>query len=344
VPPAGGVPPPVRGIPSRLTSTAHTTQGRVDYLRLSITDRCNLRCTYCMPPEGVPPREHGEILSYEELAGFARVAASCGISKVRITGGEPLVRRGCADFVGMLGRTSGIHDISLTTNGLLLPRYADDLRRAGLRRVNISLDSLEPERFARISRGGRLRDALAGIDAAFAAGFSPVKVNALLLEGIETELDAFVELTLAREIHVRFIEFMPLDRRVAGGEALGAEGRLVPAGEILQSLKERGELVPHEGPYGHGPAQYWHVPGARGTIGFIAGVSEHFCESCNRLRLTADGRLRTCLFSGDELDVRPLLERPLELRAAIEKAVSGKSYDRCREALANERAMSQIGG
>ena len=327
-----------------MSPSAGISQGRVDYLRLSITDRCNLRCTYCMPPDGVPPRAHGEILTYEELAAFAQVAATCGISKVRITGGEPLVRLGCADFIAMLGHTSGIHDISLTTNGLLLPRYAADLRRAGLRRVNISLDSLDPQRFARISRGGRLADALEGIDAAFAAGFSPVKINALLLEGVEDELDGFIDLTREREVHVRFIEFMPLDRRVAGGDGLGGAGRLVPAGEILQRLKGRYELVPHQGPYGHGPAQYWHVPGACGTIGFIAGVSEHFCGTCNRLRLTADGRLRTCLFSGDEVDVRPLLERPLELRTAIEHAVSGKSYDRCREALANERAMSQIGG
>ena len=321
-----------------------SSQGRVDYLRLSITDRCNLRCTYCMPPDGVPPRDHGDILSYEELAAFARVAATCGISKVRITGGEPLVRLGCADFVAMLGRTSGIHDISLTTNGLLLPKYAADLGAAGLRRVNISLDSLDPTRFARITRGGRLDDTLAGIDAAFLAGFAPVKVNTLLLPGVEDELDAFVGLTREREVHVRFIEFMPLDRRVTGGDDLGGEGPLLPAGDILRRLMERYELVPHQGPYGHGPAQYWHVPGARGTIGFIAGVSEHFCESCNRLRLTADGRLRTCLFSGSEVDVRPLLGDPVILRGAIETAVAGKSYDRCREALANERSMSEIGG
>jgi cyclic pyranopterin phosphate synthase len=327
-----------------VNASARRTQGRVDYLRLSITDRCNLRCTYCMPPEGVPARDHGEILSYEELAAFTRVAADLGISKVRITGGEPLVRLGCADFVGMLSRASGIHDISLTTNGLLLPAFADDLAAAGLRRVNVSLDSLETGRFARITRGGRLGDTLAGIDAAFLAGFSPVKVNTLLLPGVEEELDAFVDLTREREVHVRFIEFMPLDRRVCGDDDLGGEGRLLPAGDVLRRLMERYELVPHDGPYGHGPAQYWHVPGARGTIGFIAGVSEHFCGSCNRLRLTADGRLRTCLFSGSELDVRPLLADPAALRGAIETAVAGKSYDRCSEALANERSMSQIGG
>jgi cyclic pyranopterin phosphate synthase len=319
-------------------------QGRVDYLRLSITDRCNLRCTYCMPEEGVKARDHSEILSYEELAVFARAAADAGISKVRITGGEPLVRMGCADFVGMVSRTSGIHDISLTTNGLLLPRYARDLSANGLHRVNISLDSLDAERFARITRGGRLDDTLAGIDAAFSAGFSPIKINTLLLPGVEEELDAFVALTREYDVHVRFIEFMPLDRRIAGDEDLGGEGRLLPAGDVLRRLMREYVLVGSEGPYGHGPAQYWKVAGARGTIGFIAGVSDHFCETCNRLRLTADGRLRTCLFSGRETNIRPLLGDPDGLRAAIGTAVAGKTFDRCSEALANERSMSQIGG
>jgi GTP 3',8-cyclase len=319
-------------------------RGRVDYLRLSITDRCNLRCTYCMPPEGVKARRHSEILSYEELAAFARVAAGVGITKVRITGGEPLVRIGCADFVGMLSRTSGIDDISLTTNGVLLPKFARDLKAAGLKRVNISLDSLDAERFARITRGGRLDDTLAGLDAAFSAGFSPVKINTLLLPGVEDELDAFVALTREFDVHVRFIEFMPLDRRIAGDDEHGGEGRLVPAGDLLRRLMADHVTVAHDGPYGHGPAQYWQVAGARGTIGFIAGVSRHFCDTCNRLRLTADGRLRTCLFSGREVDVRPLLRDPAVLRGAIETAVAGKTFDRCSEALANDRSMSQIGG
>lgn len=319
-------------------------QGRVDYLRLSITDRCNLRCTYCMPPEGVKARAHSEILSYEELAVFARAAVAAGVTKVRITGGEPLVRLGCADFVGMLSRTSGISDISLTTNGLLLPRLAGELAANGLRRANISLDSLKPERFARITRGGRLDDTLAGVDAAFAAGFSPVKINTLLLPGVEDELDQFVALTREYDVHVRFIEFMPLDRRVAGDDDLGGEGRLLPAGDVLRRLMQEYVLIGHDGPYGHGPAQYWKVAGARGTIGFIAGVSEHFCETCNRLRLTADGRLRTCLFSGNEVDIRPLLADPTALHRAIEAAVAAKVFDRCSEALANERSMSQIGG
>jgi cyclic pyranopterin phosphate synthase len=318
-------------------------QSRVDYLRLSITDRCNLRCTYCMPADGIEARGHGEILSYEELAAFARVAVDVGITKVRITGGEPLVRLGCTDFVGMLSRTSGINDISLTTNGILLPKFAAGLAAAGLQRVNISLDSLDAARFARITRGGRLEDTLAGLDAAFAAGFSPIKINTLLLPGVEEELDAFVELTREFDVHVRFIEYMPLDRRVAGDD-LGGEGRLLAAGDLLRHLMARHVLIAHDGPYGHGPAQYWKVPDARGTIGFIAGVSKHFCDTCNRLRLTADGRLRTCLFSGNEVDIRPLLGDPAVLRGAIETAVAGKTYDRCSEVLANDRSMSQIGG
>jgi cyclic pyranopterin phosphate synthase len=321
-----------------MDTTDKRARGRVDYLRLSITDRCNLRCGYCMPAEGVAPRRHDEILSYEELATFARVAVEAGISKVRVTGGEPLVRKGCAAFIAMLAGTLGIADIALTTNGLLLPRYAPELRVAGLRRVNVSLDSLDQQRYARITRGGELAAALAGLDAAFAVGFAPVKLNALLLRGIEDELDAFVGLTRERELHVRFIEHMPLDRRVSMVD------ELVPAPEVLERLRVGYDLQPAEGPYGHGPASYWRVPGAKGTIGFIAGVSEHFCQTCNRLRLTADGRLKNCLFSGEEVDVRSLISRPTELRAAIVAAAAAKSYDRNVEARANERAMSQIGG
>ena len=285
------------------------TQGRVDYLRLSITDRCNLRCTYCMPAEGVPARAHDEILSYEELAAFARVAAGCGISKVRITGGEPLVRHGCADFVGMLGRTSGIHDISLTTNGAAAAEVRGRAARAPGCGGSTSASTASTRSASRASR------AAAGSATRWPASTPPSRrasrrsrSTRCCCDGVEDELDAFVDLTREREVHVRFIEFMPLDRRRRRRRPR-RRGPLLPARDILRRLMERYELVPHEGPYGHGPAQYWHVPGALGTIGFIAGVSEHFCESCNRLRLTADGRLRTCLFSGEEVDVRPLIAR-----------------------------------
>jgi cyclic pyranopterin phosphate synthase len=320
-----------------MPSTGNGAQ-RVDYLRLSITDRCNYRCTYCMPPQGVPERAHGEILSYEELAAFARAAAELGISKVRVTGGEPLVRKGCAGLIAQLAAIPGIDDVSLTTNGVLLPRFAAELRAAGLKRVNISIDSLDPARYRAITRGGELADALAGVEAAFAVGFDPVKVNALLLHGVEDELDAFVQLTRERPLHLRFIEYMPLDRRLAPQEDF------LPAAAVLERLRGMTALEPVAGPYGHGPAQYLRPLDGRGTIGFIAGVSDHFCARCNRLRLTADGRLKTCLFSGEEIAVRRLIERPHELRATIAAAVSGKNFDRRREASANERAMSQIGG
>jgi cyclic pyranopterin phosphate synthase len=313
-------------------------ESRVDYLRLSVTDRCNLRCTYCMPPEGVPERDHSEILSYEELAAVARAAVEVGISKVRITGGEPLVRRGVVDFVRMLAASEGISDLSLTTNGLLLPRFAAGLAAAGLRRVNVSIDSLDPSRFAELTRGARLEQALAGLDAAFAAGFSPVKVNVVLLAGVEREVERFARLTCEREVHVRFIEYMPLDRR------LSLEGEFIPSPQVLEVLRRNYPLEAVDGVYGHGPARYFRVPGCRGTIGFIAGVSEHFCGSCNRLRVTADGRLKNCLFSGREVDVRPLIGRPAELRAAIAAAIDDKSYDRHVEEQANVRAMSEIGG
>lgn len=291
-----------------------------------------------MPPDGVAWRPHTDILSYEELATIARAAVEIGISKIRITGGEPLVRKGCVDFVALLRSIPGVRDISLTTNGLLLAGYAADLRRAGLDRVNVSIDSLHPDRYAEITRGGSLQDALAGLSAAFAVGFAPVKVNVVLLPGVLDEVEAFAELTRDREVHVRFIEYMPVDRRG------GAERQLVPAADVLERLRQVYDLRPSRGPYGHGPASYWRVDSFAGTIGFIAGVSNHFCETCNRLRLTADGRLRTCLFSGQEVFLRPLLDRPVELRAAITAALQAKCYDRRLESLANDRYMSQIGG
>ncbi len=317
-----------------------TSARRVDYLRLSVTDRCNLRCVYCMPPEGVPWRAPGEILSYEELLAFATAAVAAGITRIRVTGGEPLVRKGLAGFVARLADLDDLTDLSLTTNGVLLPRFAAELRGAGLRRVNVSIDSLDEGRYARLTRGGRLPDALAGLDAALAAGFSPVKVNAVLLAGVEDEVDAFVELTRRREVHVRFIEYMPLDRRLA------AERDFVPAGFVLERLHAHDHVEAVDGPFGLGPARYYRVPGAPGTIGFIAGVSDHFCASCNRLRLMADGRLKTCLFSAPEreTDVRPLIGRPAELSAAIAAAIDGKSFDRSVETRDAGRRMSQIGG
>ena len=313
---------------------------RVDYLRLSVTDRCNLRCVYCMPPEGVPPRRHDEILSYEELLAFAATALRLGVTRVRVTGGEPLVRKGLVGFVERLAALDGLADLALTTNGILLARHAAELRAAGLRRVNVSIDSLDPDRYERLTRGARLADALAGLDAALETGFAPVKVNAVLLAGVDDEVERFVELVRGREVHVRFIEYMPVDRR------LGVGGEFVPAGAVLERLRGRYAVEAVDGPYGLGPATYFRVPGARGTVGFIAGVSDHFCARCNRLRLTADGRLKTCLFSAPEreLDVRSLIGRPDALAAALADAIAGKSFDRGLESPAAGARMSQIGG
>ena len=319
-------------------------QNRVDYLRLSITDRCNLRCRYCMPPDGVEARDHGDILSYEELAAFTRVAAGAGITKVRITGGEPLVRLGCADFVGMLSRTSGIHDISLTTNGLLLPKFAAELAANGLRastsastastrsasaasRAAASSTTRWPASTRRSPPGSRRSRSTRCCCPACSTSWTR-----------SSRSRASTTSTCASSSSCRWTGASPATTSSAARAACSPPATCC-AGSCRSTC-----VVGHDGPYGHGPAQYWKVAGARGTIGFIAGVSEHFCENCNRLRLTADGRLRTCLFSGEEVNVRPLLADPEALRAAIDAAVAGKVYDRCSEALANDRAMSQIGG
>ena len=315
---------------------------QVDYLRISVTDRCNFRCGYCMPPEGVPSRSHDEILSYEEIIQFTRVAARLGISRVRVTGGEPLVRRQCVDLVEALAAVTGIEDVAMTTNGSLLAGYADDLKRAGLKRVNISIDSFKPGRFGAISGGADPGPSLAGLDAALAAGLEPVKINAVILPGIEDELDSFIGLARQLPLHVRFIEPMPFNGRKEAGEVTGG------ARKLLARLIEKVDLrpLPHtRAPLGAGPASYFDFSGARGTLGIIS-MTNHFCSRCNRLRLTAEGRMRGCLFSGAETDTRPLFAQGDEaLAAAISKTIDGKLYDwrRCRPA-ADHRAMAQIGG
>jgi cyclic pyranopterin phosphate synthase len=313
----------------------------VDYLRLAVTDRCNLRCVYCMPQQGVPFKAHEDILSYEDMVFFVEVAAETGISKVRLTGGEPLVRKGFASLVEQLAEIAGINDISLTTNGILLPRYAARLKAAGLRRVNVSLDTLQATRYAELTRGGSLAAALSGITAAFAAGLGPVKVNAVLLPATMEELDAFAALTRERALHVRFIELMPI-----GGCGPRNDGDSPTRSQVLAALGRRFELVPTESPGGCGPARYFRIPGHEGTLGFISSLSEHFCESCNRIRLTADGRLRSCLFSDEEVNAWTAIkarDRSATLRA-IQDSLAGKTFDRRVFADPTKRTMSQIGG
>lgn len=326
----------------------------IDYLRISLTDRCNFRCIYCMPAEGVCALSHDEILRIEEIEQIARVATRIGIRSVRLTGGEPLVRKGVVDLVESLSGMPEIKNVSLTTNGVLLPEMADDLKRAGLSRVNISLDTLDPAQFEFITRVGKLESTMKGIDAALETGFNPVKINAVTVRSLNQDYLAFARLSVDRPLHVRFIEYMPV------GDAAGFDGSgwgkedVVPSDELLGIINERAraaglpelEPVNDDGkPIGWGPATYYQFPGAKGTVGFISPLSRHFCSQCNRLRLTADGKLRPCLFSDREIDVRAALREGGEAAVydAFLEALNLKPDDH-HDKVGTERNMSQIGG
>lgn len=332
---------------------------RIDYLRISLTDRCNLRCLYCMPEEGVAWKPHDELLTYEEIERFTRIAAEEGIGKVRLTGGEPLVRHGVPALVRKLKELPGLESVALTTNGVLLPRYARALRDAGLTRVNISLDSLDPEVYADITRGGRLDDALAGIEAAYDARFDPIKLNVVVVRSLDQDLLGFARLTTDRPLHVRFIEYMPVGSAEEGAGCHGESGGWtrddsVPSDEVLERISAEGaeaglgSLLPvagREAPGGWGPARYYRFPKAQGTVGVISPLSHHFCEECNRLRLTADGRLRPCLFSDRELDVRAVVRAggDDDIRTLVRQALHDKPESH-HDRIGTDRGMSQIGG
>ena len=314
----------------------------INYLRISVTDRCNLRCIYCMPPEGVPQMSHSEILSYEEIRTVVRAAAELGINKIRLTGGEPLVRAELPKLIKMLSRIEGIQELSLTTNGTLLKNYALELRQAGLSRINLSLDTLKPDRFRYITRLGRLKDVLEGISAAKKAGFDPVKINAVVMQGInDDEILDFARMTCEEGCHVRFIELMPFK----------GMAEFVPSVEVRQRISLLGKLEPCPSITGNGPARYYRLAGAKGTIGFISPLTElPFCSRCNRIRLTPDGRLRPCLLGEDEIDlIMPLRNNASteELRRLILKAVASKPEHHHLEGGNGrpvKRKMSQIGG
>ena len=296
--------------------------GRViESLRVSVTDRCNLRCRYCMPPEGVEFIEHDEILRYEEMERIIRVALRLGIHKVRLTGGEPLVRKGLLDFARRLGQLEGIRKLSLTTNGILLSRYAASLKAAGVDYLNISLDTLNREKFRQITRFDRLETVLEGIQTTRAAGFSLIKVNVVSIRGFnDEELFDFVNFADTYDIVVRFIEFMPFT-----GNPWQQDGFL-PSQELKARLRARHTLIPlYDDP--SAPAKTYKIPGKQGAIGFISSVSESFCHLCNRLRLTADGHLRPCLHGPIEIDVKHPLRRgasDAELVALFREAVAKK--------------------
>lgn len=304
----------------------------VNYLRLSVTDLCNYRCQYCMPAEGVRKRSHQDILTVEECVEITRAAAECGVTKVRLTGGEPLVRRGILDICRGISAIPEIRELCLTTNASLLPELAGPLREAGVDRLNISLDTLRPERFAAITRLGRLEDVRRGLSAANGAGFLHTKLNVVLMKGFnDDEIPDFVDIARRHPIEVRFIELMPI------GE--GGNASFLPAKTVLEVCRD---LRPVES---SGVARRFRPPGGRGLVGLIEPISHRFCAGCDRIRVTADGRLKPCLHSDRELPLRGLHGE--DLRRAIQEGVAAKpERHRMTETGRSEagRNMNQIGG
>jgi len=294
---------------------------RIEYLRISVTDKCNLRCVYCMPEEGLPWLTRDEILSYEEITEIVRTMARHGLRRVRLTGGEPLVRRDLVELVRMIAAVPGVEDIALSTNAVLLARHAEELREAGLDRVNVSLDSLQADRVDEIARRpGSFPKIMAGLDAAESVGFAPIKINTVLIRGRnDDEIQDFAAITRERPWHVRFIELMPTTSNLE----LSAE-RYVSCREALRRVRSLGDLESVAGPTGNGPATYYRFPGAPGTVGVITPMSHNFCDRCNRMRLTADGQLRPCLFGDIQTNLRDPLRRGEELLPLIEETLRVK--------------------
>ena len=323
-------------------------QGRqLTYLRISVTDRCNLRCVYCMPPEGISLHEHEQILTYEEIAQIVKIAASVGIRKIRLTGGEPLVRKDLSSLVEMISKIEGIEDISLTTNGILLTEQAVGLKSAGLNRINISLDTLVSEKYERITRGGKLDTVLQGLQVAEDVGLTPIKINTVMMRGINSdELIQIALLTMAHCWQIRFLELMPIGNQAPWGNGFPEPSSIYfPFSELMTQLVNY-DLVRVISDQISGPAQLYKISGSMGTIGAITPMSESFCAGCNRLRLTADGNLRVCLLSDTEIPLREALRqgedlRPLFLQAAKIKP-SGHIINTDRKAF--DRCMAQIGG
>jgi len=285
-----------------MSTLKDTFKRTIDYMRISITDRCNLRCVYCMPQEGLVPMQHKDILSYEEIMRILLIAVNIGVKKVRLTGGEPLVRKNVSHLIRLIKSIDGIQDLSLTTNGILLSQHAEELADAGLERVNISLDSLKASRYREITRCGNLDHVLKGIEAAEKAGLNPLKINMVPMRGFnDDEIGAFANMTLKTPYQVRFIELMPF-----GKENMWKPGYFISSEEIKSIVEGTGSLHPVR-MRRSGPARYYKLDGAIGVIGFISPLSNHFCNTCNRLRLTADGKLRPCLFSETEIDIKTAL-------------------------------------
>jgi GTP 3',8-cyclase len=317
---------------------------RIEYLRISVTDRCNFRCSYCMPVEGLPWLPKHDILSYEEIAEVVRQLTPMGLRRVRITGGEPTIRPQLSTLVRQLRATADVEDIALSTNGVRLPELARELAAAGLDRVNMSSDSLRPDRIAAIARRDLRFDPIASATAAQEAGLTPIKLNVVVMRGInDDELLDFARLTLVHPWHVRFIELMPV-----GEMAMLSDAHVVSSDEVLSRIgAEFGELEPVAGPArGNGPAAYHRLPGAAGTVGVITPMTHTYCGSCNRVRLTADGRLRTCLFGDHEVDLRTPLRAGESLAPYVHRALAEKpeAHALLARRVGGLRALSQVGG
>lgn len=318
-------------------------QRQIEYLRISITDRCNLRCQYCMPASGVQWIPHEDILSFEEIYRLIKLSTQVGFKRFRLTGGEPLVRKGIVDFISQVSKVPGVEDLMLTTNGILLSDLAFDLKAAGLNRVNISLDTFDPDRFREITRGGDVNKVFQGISRSLEADLQPVKLNVVVVRDFNLhELPKFIELAQKYPIHVRFIELMPI------GVSSDQRNEFVSIAEMKEILGLQG-LEPQKKEFGGGPAEYVFPEGFKGNIGFISALSRHFCSTCNRMRLTADGKLRPCLHSPKEIDLRQALRNGSsdeEVLQILEQAVWNKpaEHHMNEEAWQGRRMMSQIGG
>ena len=320
----------------------------INYLRISVTDLCNFRCVYCMPEEGVKPREHAEMMRFEEIVEVVRIAAEKGITKIRLTGGEPLVRHGIVDLVRMIRQVPEINEITLTTNGFLLEKYAEALKDAGLTRVNVSLDTLKPDLFKKITRYGDFARVWRGIEAAEKQGLTPIKLNMVMVAGVnDDEIPDFMNLTINNPWHVRFIELMPIQNQVSWGEGFPEiSSCYVSTSTILERYKSLG-LQPVYQLEHLGPAKLYQLPDAKGFVGFISPLDDdHFCSRCNRLRLTADGNIRPCLMSDLEVPILAAMRNGEDLRELINRVIELKPAH--HELILNhtpaKRNMMQIGG
>ncbi|WP_432402236.1 GTP 3',8-cyclase MoaA [Wukongibacter sp. M2B1] len=313
---------------------------KINYLRISVTDLCNLRCRYCMPEDGLCKKDHKDILRIEEIEDIVRESAKIGIDKVRITGGEPLIRRGIIELVEKISRIKEIKDIAMTTNGILLKKYARALKDAGLNRVNISIDTFDKEKYEKITRCGNIEDVLEGVKEARKVGLAPIKLNTVLMGGFnDDEINDFVNLTMKENIDVRFIELMPL-----GQASTWAKENFIPNTTILDRFPE---LMPLCKDDKGSPAKYYKLPNGKGRVGLINPISNHFCSSCNRIRVTADGKIKPCLHSNYEINIRSLLEESIKLSDILKLAIESKPKEHTINDLEYEpviRNMYQIGG